>query len=153
MNAIAAVRGRSRHMPAPHLVITVDGTPLGEVLDAATPGPLDLEGLIPAMLGGLGDPLAELARARLLPPVGERAVAPLLICPDCGDVDCTTIVAEVVRTPDGVVWERIGIDRTEGLVTPTGRVGTRVEWLTELGPFAFDAAAYEAMVAAFLDGT
>jgi hypothetical protein len=144
VNRIEAVRAPSRHIPDPHLAITVDGVPLDELLGAARPD-LQLAGLVSSLLGWFD---REEDRAvpwqRILPEVGCTGYAPLLICPDDLDFTCSVVMAEVVAEPDAVRWDRLGLDASR-----TGAVGSSIRWEPAMGSYRFRRAEYEACLAAF----
>jgi hypothetical protein len=72
------------------------------------------------------------------------------MCPDDLDLWCTVVVAEVVREVSVVWWRRIGLDATEAKSGDMPRgIGSRVDWIDELGPFCFETAEYERCLAAF----
>lgn len=147
MNRIAAIRMPSRFAEEPHLVITVDGVPLDELLDAAPPG-LRLAGPIPSLLGWFHDEAdRDVPWGRILPEVGCTGYAPLLICGDDLDYVCTVVMAEVVAEADAIRWDRLGLS-----VTRRGPVGSCIRWEPGLGSYRFDRAEYEAMLAEFRAG-
>ncbi|MEZ4293366.1 MAG: hypothetical protein R3B70_00195 [Polyangiaceae bacterium] len=150
MNRLEVREARSKYVAEPHKVLAIDGTPIDELLDAAYPDG-NILGLAPAMLDWLSDPdERHLVRERILPPVGNSAIAPLLVCPDDLDLSCTVIVAEVVREVSVVSWRRIGLDATEanfGNMLPA--IGGTVHWIDRIGPFSFEIAEYERCFAAF----
>ena len=113
MHAISAETAKSAFVDTPHLVIAVDGRPLDLVLDAHRPQG-DLKGLVPTLLDWLEDEGERaVVRDRVLPPIGETAVAPILMCPDDLDFFCTVVVAEVETSAEAVQWTRLGLDMSE----------------------------------------
>ncbi|HIP77519.1 MAG TPA: hypothetical protein EYH07_03530 [Kiloniellaceae bacterium] len=94
-------------------------------------------------LGWLADPQDDHARARLLLerpgdlPSGRVA---LYICPQCGDLGCGTVSVAVVRDDDGFVWQDFGYESDNGeAFTP----------LERLGPYRFEAEAYEDAIGSY----
>jgi hypothetical protein len=144
VNRIAAIRGPSRFVSDPHLLIAVDGVPLDELLDAARPG-ANLTGMVSSLLGWFHDEAdAAVPWQRVLPEIGCTGYAPVLICPDDLDFDCCVVMAEVVAERDVIRWDRLGFDASRG-----GAVGSCVQWVVGLGAYRFDRAEYEAVLAAF----
>lgn len=130
-------------------VITVDGVPLDAIL-AQSPAGQALLGLVPALADGLAPREGALVRRRMLPPPGQRAVAPVLVCPDDLDLWCTVAVAEVAAEDGFIRWLRLGLD--------TGRphpgdmpeaIGGTVDWFEGIGPFCFERAEYLKCLASF----
>ena len=145
MNRIEAIRARSKYVPDPHLIITVDGEPLDELLDAALPGS-NLSGLVSSLLGWFHkDEDTIIPWQRILPEVGCTGYAPILICPDDLDYSCGVVMVEVVAEPDMIRWERFGFDATRG-----GAVGSCIRWIPEFGrSYCFSRSDYERCLTAF----
>ena len=152
MHTISVETAKSAFVDEPHLVIIVDGRPLDLVLHAHDTQ-YELNGLVPTLLGWLADE-AETAIVweRVLPPDGETAVAPMLMCPDDLDFFCTLVVVEVETSAEAVRWTRLGLDESPQAVLPRG-VGSVVKWFDGLGPFTFDKARYREMSERFADPT
>lgn len=150
MNRLEVIEAKSEHVREPHRVLTLDGVPLDVLLDAGRPG-LGLLGLIPALLDWLSDPTErELVWQRIMPPVGRREVAPVLICPDDLDLWCTVVVAEVAPEESAIWWHRIGLDVTRPKPEDMpNAVGTTVDWIDGFGAYRFGRAEYERCLAAF----
>ncbi len=150
MNQLDVIKAPSKYIEEPHEVITIDGIALDVMLDAARPD-LRLLGLVPALFDWLTSPEErELVRERILPAIGSSAIAPVLICPDDLDLTCSVVVAEVVREPSVIWWWRIGLDTTEAKPAEwPSALGGRVNWVDGLGPFCFEAEAYERFLAVF----
>lgn len=147
MNRIAYTRARTRFIDEAHGVILVDDVPLDQLIEAWWPG-RSLEGLIPAFLTGLANTEEEaVIWARALPPLGERAVAPILLCPDDLDFYCTVVLAEVTHDATGVRWNRIGV--AEGPSRTPADVGSAVNWCSSIPPLEFHRLAYAAMLRRF----
>jgi hypothetical protein len=137
VNRIEAIRAPSKFVPEPHLAIAVDGVPL----DVA----LGVEGLVSALLGWFhNDEDSAVPWQRILPDVGCTGYAPVLICPDDLDLNCSVVMAEVVAEPDVIRWDRLGYN-----ATPRGAVGSWIRWETDWGPYRFSRTEYEACLAAF----
>lgn len=122
----------------PYLMIFVDNKPLDKVL-----GISDLEGLYPAISNLREVHDRALAIERFLPPPGTTSYAPILICGDDTDFNCTVVIAEVKAGVQAITWNRIGTDSSPGLNKPPYRVvGESVDWITGLGPFIFSRENY-----------
>ena len=98
---------RSKYCPEPHLVITIDGMPLDQLIADSTENP-DLLGFVPAWLDDLTDP-AERAVVwdRIHQPIGTNIAVPVLMCPDDLDFWCTDILADTPFQPTpslGMGW-------------------------------------------------
>ncbi|MFN0196902.1 MAG: hypothetical protein ACKVT0_09150 [Planctomycetaceae bacterium] len=144
MNRIEAIQAKSKFVPEPHLIITVDGMPLDELLDTASPDS-NLSGLVSSLLGWFhNDEDGDIPWQRILPEVGCTGYAPVLICPDDLDYSCSVVMVEVVAEPDLIRWDRLGFDATRN-----GAVGSCIRWLSGLGPYRFSRADYQRCLAAF----
>jgi hypothetical protein len=144
MNRIEAIRAKSRFVPEPHLIVAVDGVPLDEVLDTLFPGS-NLLGLVSSLLGWFhNDVDSEIPWQRILPEIGCTGYAPLLICPDDLDFNCSVVMAEVSAEPDMIRWDRLGFDAAR-----LGAVGSCIRWEPSLGQYHFSRTEYEWCLAAF----
>lgn len=144
MNRIEAIRTRSRYVSEPHLVIAVDGIPLDELLDKAIPDS-NIAGFVSSLLGWFhneGDRV--IPWQRILPEVGCTGYAPILICLDDLDYDCTVVIVEVFAEADAIRWDRLGFD-----VSHTSEVGACVRWEPRFGQYRFTRAQYEQCLTAF----
>jgi hypothetical protein len=141
MNIIKAVNRTSKYCNSPHLVITLDGNPLDEIIYAATQDDLNL-GLISALDRCFSNPAdSELAWNRILPQDGQTSVAPILVCPDDLDFHCTVVVALVTATPETIQWSKLGFDLS--LERPTSDPDSpTIQWLSNVGPFKVLKADY-----------
>ena len=63
----------------------------------------------------------------------------LLICSECGDLGCGAISILVVKDRDCVVWKAFGYENTYDN-------HVKLSDYADVGPFAFDAAAYQALL-------
>jgi len=137
VNRIEAIRAPSKFVSEPHLIIAVAGVPL----DVA----LGVEGLVSSLLGWFHDDAdCTVPWQRILPDAGCTGYAPVLICPDDLDLDCSVVMAEVVAESTVIRWDRLGYN-----ATPHGAVGSWVRWEASWGPYRFDRAEYEACLTAF----
>ncbi len=150
MNTIEAVRQPSKYCQTPHLVMLIDGRPLDVVLAECAQDD-ELEGLI-SPLEGLNDmsDWGVLAPRFLSTPTMDQ-VLPVLVCPDCVDLSCIVVLADIKVTDSGVTWTRLGLDRSPNEVPPH-RLGSRVDWIQNVGPFAFDRSSYDCCIRKFKDG-
>ena len=147
MNRIEACVANSQYSNAPHLNFVVDGVPLQTRLDTVAPH-RQLAGLIPTLLDCLYDATDRaLVWDRILPQQGNCTHAPILMCPDDCDLWCTVIIAEAYLENQTVWWHRLGIDLTRRDVPAD--VGTNVEWINGIGPFAFSLSDYQRCIASF----
>jgi hypothetical protein len=148
MNAISAISHRSEYANEPHLAVAIDSVPLDVILSTAYPE-LHLKGLVPTLLDWLRDERERrIVWGRILPPLGQSSLAPVLMCPDDTDLYCTTVIAEVIAMPTVIRWLRLGIDVTEGSSRPAG-IGTVIDWLVTIGPYDFPRVDYERCLAQF----
>jgi len=151
MNTIRAVLGKSRFVSEPHLLFTIDDVPLDKVLSDAHPE-MDLLGLIPTTLDWLHDRGEQsVVWSRFLDRSANRAVIPILCCPDDLDFSCSLVVVEAKFEADSVHWLRFGIDKTSA-DRPPNAVGSSVDWLPNAAPFEFERRSYMRMVEAFEQG-
>lgn len=63
----------------------------------------------------------------------------LLICSECGDLTCGAISILVVKEHDSVIWKAFGYENTY-------ENDVKLSDYADVGPFAFDAAAYQALL-------
>jgi hypothetical protein len=91
---VAAAQRRAKWIDKREVTFFVNGRPLVELLGGG-----DLGGLTPAELPPSGHLLGQPDENLCIH--GRTA---LLICPECGDVGCTTALARVHITPDAVTW-------------------------------------------------
>ena len=131
--------------------IAIDGIFLDERLDQMYPGK-NIRGLVPPFSGWLSDPDNELILwDRVLPPPGEIAVLPLLICPDDQDYDCLTIVTKVSIVGDHVQWQDFGFDHSYECMKPE-MIGTAVEWFPHKDRFLFSLQEYREAIECLRSG-
>lgn len=149
MNTITAELLETEFVDREHLSIVIDDEPLDMLIAGEDEfGEVHSVGLVPTLLDWLKD---EKERAfvweRILPAMGKKAIAPVLMCPDDCDLVCTVVVAEIENKGHEVIWKRIGIDvgRTgDNLKT----IGKKVDWF-DLPPFHFRIAEYTQCVEQF----
>ena len=153
MNHISIRPARTKYIPERDTpIIFIDNAPLDVLVAAAAPG-LDTEGMLPFASGTELFIDHDIFKKRLSPEVGSTTVAPMLLCPDCMDVFCTTIVAELERTGQQYIWHRTGLDKSPQKPFDTGDpdhpsfvlpdIGSQVEWFDEMGPMRFSVANFE----------
>ena len=140
MTSLSATLQRSRFVPQPHLVVTVDGVPLDRHL-ARLLGRPELEGLVSPLGGCLHDESEQEAVTRAaLPEDGRSSISPILVCPDDCDLSCTLVVARIDRAGEWVSWTRMGLaraDRSAGLPTVE-----EVDWFDGISPLCFGIEEY-----------
>lgn len=59
---------------------------------------------------------------------------PFYVCPECGDIECGAITAEVEVTADSVVWKNFGFENNQD-------EPNLIDY-KEIGPFKFDKTEY-----------
>lgn len=133
--------------------IVIDGVPLGTALDAwcdRLDGPAieRFDGLVTALYALANDAARDEAAAASLDPTSPTRIVPLLVCPDCCDLDCTVVVAEVASDADCARWLRVGVMRGEGQRMPQH---PDVDWLAGVPPMSFDATAYRSAMRRLVD--
>ena len=90
---------------------------------------------------------------------GSIKILPILLCPDDFDFDCTIVVVEVIDNGDTVIWNRFGIDESEGRppdiydkskqVDLSKYFGIKVRWFPNINKFVFHKTEYIACVKVF----
>ena len=144
MSEIEAIATTSKFVSDTHLVMFVDGVPFDELVDAALPGS-NLAGFVCSLLGWFhNEEDCKIPWERILPEIGCTGYAPILICPDDLDFDCSVVIVEVVAEMDHIRWDRVGLNASQ-----TGAVGSCVRWLPGIGRFRFDRNDYERCLDAF----
>lgn len=147
-NQIQAEMLPTEYCPSPHLVITVDGVPLDQLL-VDTTGNESFLGLIPAWLDDLTDPTErEIVWDRIQQPVGSNTNVPVLMCPDDLDLWCSVILADTTITDDTVIWHALGTHAGGADGLPHS-IGSEVHWLVGVGPLHFSRADYDSCVSKF----
>jgi hypothetical protein len=125
---IEAVLKPSKFVSQAHLQIYLAGQPL-DLLIAKFTERADLEGLVTPLDDCLADRSEqELVLQRIRPSEMRTSTVPLLVCPDCLDLCCTVVEAEVKNLVDKMVWARFSIGD---------------EWIAGLGPFTFPMDEYD----------
>ena len=148
-NRLSLVPGGAPAFGARYWDFSIDGTPLVRLLRRLeeswpTAGPLDAEhipvlvhtwptGMSPAVIVLLGEQPSELPNGR----------APLYVCPQCGDLGCGALTAEVARTDDAVTWRDFGWDVADALDEEPVRLAG--------GPFVFAREQYDAELRRFVE--
>ena len=85
---------------------------------------------------------------RFLPAENTSVIAPILMCPDDCDFECTLIVAEIENSENKIRWKRIGIDRSE-TYSNRENVGSKVKWLIPINNFEFKLSEYQKVISDF----
>ena len=137
MNRITVEMQRTKGIRVEHPVILIDGIPLDLYIHNLYPDNLFL-GLIPTITDWLW--LKEEAELILSLYYSDqnKVILPILMCPDDLDLSCTIIVAEVIKSDIEVVWNRIGVNKSQ-LGTP---IGTEVVWLELVPEMKFNSNFY-----------
>ena len=122
-NLIRAEMLPTEYCHEPHLVITVDGTPLD-----------------PAERKVVWD--------RIQQKNGANINVPVLICPDDLDLWCSVVLADTTFSADDVTWHALGVHAggSDGL---PDSIGCEVNWFAGVGSFHFSRSDYDACVAKF----
>ncbi|MCG6192814.1 hypothetical protein LFX25_06115 [Leptospira sp. FAT2] len=142
MNRIEAVYDRSFYSAGDHLDIRIDGEILTSYINRKFPN-RDWIGLVPTLLDWLYDEgERKIVWERILPEVGESAVAPILMCPDDCDFFCTLIVVEIERTEEFIRWKRFGLDDSDLTDSDLSRIGNTVRWFSDSEEFLFSEENY-----------
>ncbi len=141
LNILEVVQMKTMYIDAEHTVITIDGMPLDELLQKLYPDQF-LRGLIPMIVDWMDSKEAKLVIERFYSD-DSPSILPVLMCPDDCDLSCTIIVAEVIRSYDKIIWNRIGYDNSEcnqntGMID----IGTKVKWFDKVNCMIFDRETY-----------
>jgi hypothetical protein len=144
MNRLSVESFQSKHCLEPHPVLTIDGQPLDLWLVERT-GQVRIEGLYPLVLSDRWPENTALAWHRLRPRrQGQHVTVPLLVCPDCLDFGCTTLVVQQQKMADAVVWHRFGVCSSAHHL----RLGQEVTWFDRAVSARFGLEAFGAAVQA-----
>tara|TARA_R110002072_G_scaffold174303_4_gene329450 strand:+ start:57984 stop:58424 length:441 start_codon:yes stop_codon:yes gene_type:complete len=139
MDVIEIAIQASKWTTDPHPVWVVNGEPFDRSLAALTKNSM-LEGLVAAEWG-LDDPTdgdaADLMRAHRAC-LDAQGRVPLLICPDCCDLSCSVVFAEVAPDAGEVTWQKIGQQLSDGSVA----------WFPGISRYVFAREQYSACLAA-----
>ncbi|TNE62666.1 MAG: hypothetical protein EP335_11800 [Alphaproteobacteria bacterium] len=137
------------------LALFVDDERLDTIVAKLVPD-VQIEGMSPMPSTCLDE--AEMIRLceTWLPAPGITATAPILLCPECGDLFCNVIVAEVRADADTVYWDRIRFEASVYQEIRKGVQEARKEWLADrtviwlekIPAMQFERKAYEAVIAA-----
>ncbi len=141
MNTLEVISRKSIYVQDEHSTIIIDGTSLDELLQNAYPDQF-LRGLIPMIVDWMDSKEAKLVIERFYSD-DSPSILPVLMCPDDCDLSCTIIVAEVIRSNDKIIWNRIGYDNSEcnqntGMID----IGTKVKWFDKVNCMIFDRETY-----------
>jgi hypothetical protein len=116
------------------LALVIDGIPLEEHI-----GPT---GRWCSPLGGGGGPEGQAALRRRLrledPPLIDAEREPLLVCTECGELDCGAVTARITAARGVVAWSDLGFE--DGSGRPR-------ELLPGAGPFRFEWRTHQAVLA------
>lgn len=125
-----------------HLAITINDELLDVFIDEFYPDEEYL-GLIPTYLPAFdNEDEYDLVMERAVPKEGKTTLLPILMCPEDLDLVCTVIVAQAKTQGDYIIWERLGVDKSEPDNHPQS-VGTKVQWLTHINkPLYFKKSEY-----------
>lgn len=146
LNKIKAEYRRTQYLPSEHLVITVDGEPLDQILHNSYTN-LNFSGLIPTLLDCLDD---DEERKLVWDKIDSNAkIIPILMCPDDCDLWCTVIIVECEINDDIVKWERIGLDMTSKEDYSSEKVGSNIKWLDRILPMEFSREEYQNCINTF----
>lgn len=122
----------------------VDGRPLRELLSESARGSL-ADDLIPVLVYDWSpDDDIDVLHGRRPSELDDGRV-PLYRCPECGDLGCGTISVVLQRSRETVVWRDFGYQSTDEPFDDEHS-------LRDVGPFEFDRARYEAVLAEFRAG-
>ena len=146
-------RDRARYVtwlqqPLRQLDFCIDGVLLSErlrTLDVPRPETFGLDPFDLLSVADLAWPAEAACSLRQLVGVQPRSEdwplapgrLPVFVCPVCADLGCGAITVHVARGPGRVTWSDVRMEN--GYSEPSDVID-----LSALGPFTFDAAAYEA---------
>jgi hypothetical protein len=128
-----------------YMEFVIDGNGLGGLLATATgvePPALDL---VPILVLNWPDGFPRRDFDRL---TGELAAelpggrTPLYVCPECGDLGCGSVTAEIAWSRNSVTWRNFGYQNNYEPFTQDGVV-------PHIGPFTFDRAEYDVVLQQF----
>lgn len=146
MNKITATYQKSKYSNSEHFVIQIDGQTLDSILEKFYPGKSYL-GLVPTLLDWLEDKKErELVWERIQ--ADDKAIVPILMCPDDIDLWCTVIVVEVKKREKVVLWSRMGVD-VGGSDNLPNSIGTSVEWFDKIPSYEFELDDYQKFISIF----
>ena len=147
MNKITAEIDKSEYGYDDFLNYRIDGDWLDEKLDNTYPNNW-YGGTIPTLSFGMEiKKEEEIVWARILPNENSKSNCPILMCPDDNDFSCTIIIAEIENKGDVISWNKLGIDQTKE--HDPIKIGTTVNWFSEIESFKFKRSEYLKMLADF----
>ncbi|NPC94739.1 hypothetical protein HOO54_21550 [Bacillus sp. WMMC1349] len=136
-NKIEVLNLKSKYSREDHFTIVIDGTPLDRILDHLYPK-MNFLGLIPPLADWMYiEEEKTILKERFYSNNLEEMV-PVLICPDDCDLNCTVVIAEVLKQNGQVIWEKVGLNISQSV----DRIGNNVEWLKKIPAFYFDQKEY-----------
>ncbi|KAB8066298.1 hypothetical protein [Janthinobacterium violaceinigrum] len=146
MNTISTIISKPKFASTEQPVLAIDGVPVyqwvkSQIFDED--GNDDTHTLVPAQTWLYDQDESRIAWELLEPTHEGATVAPLLVCPDDMDLNCTVVVVEQIVDKKTVEWRRFGLS-----INHINGVVTSVRW-SELEQRAiFDRTQFEK---AFLD--
>lgn len=146
MNTISTIISKPKFASTEQPVLAIDGVPVyqwvkSQIFDSD--GNDDTHTLVPAQTWLYDEDESRIAWELLEPTHEGATVAPLLVCPDDMDLNCTVVVVEQIVDKKTVEWRRFGLS-----INHINGVVTSVRW-SELEQRAiFDRTQFEE---AFLD--
>jgi hypothetical protein len=148
MNSIKGILDKSDYeIYDDFLNFQVDGYWLDEKLEELYPGNM-YKGTVPTLLFWMEiEKEREVVWNRILPDKGQKAICPILMCPDDSDFSCTLVDAEIENTGTTIKWNKIGLDQTKEFEPE--KIGSRVEWFDKIEPLEFDLSEYKQMIEEF----
>lgn len=131
-----------------HMAVTINDELLDVFIDEFYPDEEYL-GLVPTFLPAFDDDDEyNLVMERALPKEGKTTMLPVLMCPEDLNLNCTVIIAQAKTQGDYVIWEKLGLDKSEPANHPQS-VGTKVQWLGKIAPLYFKKDEYIACLNEF----
>lgn len=147
MNIIKAEIDKSEYGYDDFLNYRIDNVWIDEFLDEIYPNQ-ELKGIVPTLSDGVYNPKEfDIVWNRILPPIHEKRICPILMCPDDNDFSCTLIVAEIENRGNIILWNKLGLDKTTD--TDPKQVGSTVDWFDKVDPFTFSIEDYNQMLESF----
>jgi hypothetical protein len=147
MNSISTIISKPRFASIEQPVLAIDGVPVyqwvnSQIFDAD--GNDDTHTLVPAQTWLYDEDESRIAWELLEPTHEGSTVAPLLVCPDDMDLNCTVVVVEQIVDKQTVEWRRFGLS-----INHINSVVTSVRWSESEQCAIFDRTQFEEAVLDF----
>jgi len=144
MDKIEAIKSKSPYMgDREHLCIFINGERFDEFLSNNVC--CTYLGLIPSWLDYYNDDIEKEYVWEQTKLDSIAKVLPIMLCPDDFDFSCAVVVVEVINEPGTVIWNRMGVDKTEFDPCESELpkyIGKTVEWFANIRPMVFNKDEY-----------